>query len=145
MARSSPVSVGDLLGRSALLAEHTAGISLQIWQRVVGARLASSAIPAERQGDTLTVTVASSAWAQELSLLSGLVLERLRAEGHNVTRLRFRVAPMGSARGRPARVVRVARERLPTGLEEQLSRIGDAELRSSLTQAAAFSLGRQRR
>lgn len=143
--KHTTLSVGELLGSSELLAEHTAGIRLHTWQRAVGARLASCAIPTQRDGATLTVTVPSSAWAQELSLLSGMVLERLQAEGHRLTRLRFRVEPRESRRTPTQPTVRVAREPLSAALLEQLGRVQDTELRASLTQAAAFSLGRQKR
>jgi predicted nucleic acid-binding Zn ribbon protein len=63
------------------------------WATAVGDRLAAVAVPvAERQG-TMTIECADTVWAQELDLMQGVLLERLRAEvGELAPRaLRFRV------------------------------------------------------
>jgi hypothetical protein len=89
----------------------------------------------------LTVRVPSATWAQELSLLSGVVLERLQAAGHNVTRMRFQVHATRSAPERPVTVVR--RAPLPPSLRDSLEQIEDPELRRSIAEAAAYALGRK--
>lgn len=125
---------------SALLGAKTAHISLADWQRAVGARLAQKAFPERIAEGVLTVRVPSSTWAQELSLLSSVVLERLQAAGHPVTRMRFQVHATKAAPERPVTVVR--RAPLPPGLQESLDHVEDPELRRAIAEAAAYGLGR---
>lgn len=64
------------------------------WAAAVGDQLAAVATPvAEREG-TLTIECADAVWAQELDLMQGTLLERLRdAVGDQAPEaLRFRVA-----------------------------------------------------
>jgi predicted nucleic acid-binding Zn ribbon protein len=63
------------------------------WREVVGEQLAAVAEPvSERQG-TLTIVCSDSVWAQELDLMQGQLLERLRAALGELapTALRFRL------------------------------------------------------
>jgi predicted nucleic acid-binding Zn ribbon protein len=136
-----PSTLAELLASSALLGARTAHISLVDWQRAVGARLAQKTLPERLSEGLLTVRVPSSAWAQELSLLSDVVAERLRAAGHAVQRLRFQVhAPPRSAE-RPLTTVR--RAELPPRLKESIEQVEDADLRHAIAEAAAYSLARQ--
>lgn len=63
------------------------------WSRAVGEHLAAVTAPVSERSGTLTVEVANSVWAQELDLMQGQLLERLRAElgEHAPEALRFRV------------------------------------------------------
>ena len=63
------------------------------WSGVVGEQLAAVAEPVSERAGTLTVEVADTVWAQELDLMQGQLLERLRAELGELTpsALRFRV------------------------------------------------------
>lgn len=70
------------------------------WGRLVGEQLAAVATPVSERGGTLTVECADSVWVQELDLMQGQLLERLRGELGELTpsALRFRVR---SDEGRP--------------------------------------------
>lgn len=118
-----------------------ANIGLADWRRAVGARLSERTLPERITDGVLTVRVPSSTWAQELSMLSQTVIDRLRQAGHAVDRLRFHVAATANPTAAP--VHHVSRSELPASLERSISRIDDAELRLALGDAAAYSLGRK--
>jgi predicted nucleic acid-binding Zn ribbon protein len=63
------------------------------WQGAVGEQLAAVAVPVSERDGTLTVECADAVWAQELDLMQGTLLERLRSEvGEQAPEgLRFRV------------------------------------------------------
>jgi hypothetical protein len=124
-----------------MLSARSANISLADWQRAVGERLARKAHPDRLSDGVLTVRVPSSTWAQELSLLSEVVLERLGAAGHRVQKLRFQVSAGHVAPDPP--VIRVRRVALPPQLAETLARLDDPELREAIAEAASLSLARK--
>ena len=138
-----PSSVAQLLSNSSMLSARFANIALADWQRAVGERLAQKTYPERSQDGVLTVRVPSSTWAQELSLLSDVVLERLRAAGHRVQKLRFHVAAGKAPVEAPVTVVR--RAALPTQLAATLARVDDPELRTAIAEAASLSLARKPR
>ena len=63
------------------------------WSSAVGEQLAAAATPVSQQEGTLTIECANAVWAQELDLMQGTLLERLREEiGEQAPQaLRFRV------------------------------------------------------
>jgi predicted nucleic acid-binding Zn ribbon protein len=63
------------------------------WPSAVGEQLAAVAIPVSERAGTLTIECADTVWAQELDLMQGSLLERLReAVGERAPQaLRFRV------------------------------------------------------
>lgn len=63
------------------------------WAEVVGERIAAVAAPRSERAGEVTVGCSDSVWAQELDLMQGELLERLRARlGESAPRsLRFRV------------------------------------------------------
>jgi predicted nucleic acid-binding Zn ribbon protein len=63
------------------------------WAGVVGEQLAAVAEPVSERSGTLTIEVADTVWAQELDLMQGQLLERLRDELGDLapSALRFRV------------------------------------------------------
>lgn len=136
-----PIALAQLLSSSAMLSAQTAHISLEQWQRAVGERLAVKTYPERIADGVLTIRVPSSTWAQELSLLSQVVLDRLSAAGHRIARLRFHVAT-GPVRPEPP-VTIVRRAALPANLAASIAQVQDAELRGALTEAAAYSLARK--
>lgn len=140
-AARGPLSVADLLSSSPLLQAHSAHISLSDWRRAVGERLAQKTHPERVNDGVLTVRVPSSTWAQELSLLSEVVLERLAAAGHRLQKLRFNVAGASVPVEAPVTIVR--RVALPAALAESLARIQDPELRAAIAEAASLSLARK--
>lgn len=135
-----PKSVAELFSESAALNARMANIGLGDWRRAIGARLSERTQPERIVDGTLTVRVPSSTWAQELSLLSHTVIERLRELGHSVERLRFNVAPTVPKRDSP--VTHVGKSALPEQLQECIARVQDPELRTALGDAASYSLGR---
>ena len=131
-----------LLEQSPMLGARTAHISPADWRRAVGDRLAERTMPERISEGVLSVRVPSSTWAQELSLLSHVVLERLQAAGHPVQRMRFHV----HAQSHPAQareVTTVRRVDLPAPLQQSLAQLDDPELRLAIAEAAAYSLARR--
>jgi predicted nucleic acid-binding Zn ribbon protein len=63
------------------------------WTEAVGERLAAVAIPVSERSGTLTIECADAVWTQELDLMQGQLLERLRSQlGDRAPEgLRFRV------------------------------------------------------
>ncbi|MFO0611363.1 MAG: DUF721 domain-containing protein [Polyangiaceae bacterium] len=111
------------------------------WERAVGSRISHRTRPERIHRGVLHVVVGSSAWAQELSLLSEAILEALRPLKPELTSLRFRV---GDARWvRPPEGRRVAVPPpvdLPKEVEAAVARVADEELRDTIRRAAATNL-----
>jgi predicted nucleic acid-binding Zn ribbon protein len=63
------------------------------WSGAVGEQLAAVAVPVSERAGSLTVECADTVWAQELDLMQGQLLERLRDElGERApSALKFRV------------------------------------------------------
>ena len=77
------------------LAESFARLrALDEWAGAVGPRVSRVTRPVEVRGDTLVVEVISSAWLAELSMMRGLILERVNAVrvGPAIGGIRFRLA-----------------------------------------------------
>jgi hypothetical protein len=136
--RWTPVAVGEVLRRSAKL-EQGDRISWWTWHDLVGERVASRSSPDFLDGGTLVVTVKSSSWAQELSLLSPLILTRLKDLHSNVKALRFRVGELKLPERPP--VVRAGKARaLPAELVTRIERIEHEKLRAAVREAASFCI-----
>lgn len=135
-----PITIANLLSASPMLSARSAHISLADWRRAVGERLAQKTHPERVTDGVLTVRVPSSTWAQELSLLSEEVLERLARAGHELQKLRFHVSGGRPVADPPLTVVR--RVALPGALAASLARIEDPELREAIAEAASLSLAR---
>lgn len=77
--------LGDSLARLRAMDE---------WADAVGPRVSHVTRPVEVRGETLVVEVLSSAWNTELTMMSGLILERVNARGTGppIGRIRFRLA-----------------------------------------------------
>jgi hypothetical protein len=112
------------------------------WQRTVGERVAARTRPGQIRDGVLTIYVASAVWAQELSLLSPTILERLRRAGLAVEILRFRVGDIEPIPERRQAAPAGRAVDLPGDLSERLAKIGDAGLRAKMAEAAAYSLGK---
>jgi hypothetical protein len=140
-----PVSLLRLLGASETLGARTCGITSREWQSIVGPRLSERALPEALNDGVLSVRVPSSTWAQELSFLSHVILERLQQGGHAVSKVRFRVAAQATRTRPEPPPERVVKAPLPPALLQRLAELDDPELRQAIAEAAAFSLGRQRR
>ena len=91
-------AVGEVL--ESYLAESGLGESLarlgalDDWAETVGDRVSGVTRPVEVRGDTLVVEVLSSAWLTELSMMKGMILERLNAGRADapIGDIRFRLA-----------------------------------------------------
>jgi hypothetical protein len=143
---TAPTAVGELLQGSRELRPRGNRIDRDRWRRIVGERVAERTRPASIQDGTLLVYVASAVWAQELTLLSPAILEKLKAAGVTAAALRFRVGDVGEktpeqTQSLPAPKAPPKAE-LPPDLEERLSHIEDPALRAAIAEAAAYSLGR---
>jgi hypothetical protein len=135
--RIEPMPLGALLGRTAL-ARPRDRVDRDTWGRAVGDRVAKRTEPVTLQNGVLFVRVASSVWAQELSLLAPTIISRLRAAGAPVSSLRFQVGEVAPFEPPRARIVepRPPRE-LPAELARRLARIDDPELRRAIEEAAS--------
>ncbi|MCL2824668.1 MAG: DUF721 domain-containing protein [Polyangiaceae bacterium] len=119
------------------------------WQDAVGIRIADRSAPRKLDHDgTLLVAVTNSVWAQELSLLSSAVCEKLRAIGHDVRSVRFLVSAIEPVRRAPARHEPrfvPAPVKLPTSIVESLKTVDDDELRALMESTIAASLAASNR
>ena len=102
------------------------------WEEIVGSDVAKNSRPARLCGDVLWITVRSSAWNHQLSLLAETVLAAVRARlpRAGIGQLRFRVgrlvesaapAPATARRARSGR--RVAERAESASLDEAVSRL----------------------
>ena len=142
-----PELVGDLLERTRQTTSRAAGRAVdgELWRRAVGPRIAERATPGRLERGVLSVHVASSVWAQELSLLERELCERLHAAGLGVSSLRFRVSARPStARPAPKRAP-TPPPPLPPELAERLKHVDDPELRATIADAAGHWLAERER
>jgi predicted nucleic acid-binding Zn ribbon protein len=67
----------------------------QAWREAVGAAIALEARPTRERGGVVTVSCSASVWAQELDLMSPVIVERLnqRLRSGRVSRLRCVALP----------------------------------------------------
>lgn len=113
------------------------------WRRLVGVGIAKRTRPVSLSRGVLLVQVGSSAWAQQLSLLTDTIRQRLGDKGLAVRSLRFRVGPVEPLRREPDRVVKVRsipQAPLPEELRRTLAEVEDVELRDVLARAASVNL-----
>ncbi|HEV8246543.1 MAG TPA: DUF721 domain-containing protein [Polyangiaceae bacterium] len=138
----APTPLGVLVdpAREAFAKQAGVVIDGETWRRAVGDRIASRAEPGWLKGSVLTVVAASATWAQELSLLSEDIKQRLAAHGLTLRAIRFIVRDGAGYQGEAKRPRRVAREALPPELREQLRKVSDPELAAAIAEAAGFSL-----
>lgn len=109
-----------------------------MWLEVVGAHVAGRSRPGRVFDGKLQVTVTTSAWAQELSHLSGELLDRLRARGVELEGLRFRVGEVPRSDYAPGRRDVPSFEpdtHVAPILEDALTHVEDDELRHALREA----------
>lgn len=132
----APAALADLLKKSRSL-KPASGLTWHAWRDVVGSRVASRSVPRALDGQTLVVTVSSSAWAQELSFLSRTIRSKLAKEGYVVHALRFVVGTLRLPERAPA-ARRVERSPLPSELSARLERLDDPTLRELIAEAASY-------
>ena len=67
------------------------------WPDLVGPKIAQVTEPiVVLDGGVLLVAVTSAAWAQELQLMSPMILEKLRARGKKISRILWRAGGVSS-------------------------------------------------
>jgi len=113
------------------------------WEAVAG-DLASHTEPTRLARGTLTVRAEGASWASEASMSSATMLMRLdRMLGKGaVKRIRVQAGQAERAAGEPMAAGREgpeSEENLPGELGEQLSKIGDDDVRRALAKLAAAS------
>jgi Dna[CI] antecedent, DciA len=142
--RSRPQMLGELLDGARIVSAERGRVAIDrdTWRRLLGDRVARRTEPGSLVAGVLTVYVASAPWAQELSLLTSELMERLKPLNLRLTSVRFRVrqqiqGPALGARRRPA-----ARAALPAELRERVESVEDPELRQVIADAAELWLGR---
>ncbi len=146
--------LGAVLGRVSDIAPPTsapnsrAPVSARDWEAAVGTRIAARAMPAKLDRGVLHVRVASSTWAQELSLLGEPIVAQLRARGIQVDTLRFRVGHVEAPERSKTREEHVRTSppavELPPLLAKDLENVPNDDLRAAIRHAAEKNLGWQR-
>lgn len=127
-------------------------MSLARWRATVGPRIADRARPIALERGILIVKVATSVWANELTMLAPQIIAKLAkpsdsgAPGIEVKGLRFRVGPLDVIEGIPQR--RDYRQIPPPAplapeLARTLEKVEDTELRAMIERAARANLAWQ--
>ena len=102
--RRSPRQVGHVVERLRdELAPQTLLAQVQrVWPMAVGSAVADQAQPTGERGGVLIVSCAASVWAQELDLLSPVILERLNEAlgAQRLSRLRCVAVPPAEVKSR---------------------------------------------
>ncbi len=136
--------LGELLDGARVVSAQRGKVAIprDTWRRIVGDRIARRTEPGALHDGVLTIYVASAPWAQELSLLTTELLERLKPLALSVSSVKFRVrqqiqGPAATPKRRPA-----ARAPLPSELRRRVDAVQDPELRQSIADAAELWLGR---
>lgn len=120
-------------------------IPLAQWRLAVGPRIADRARPLELARGVLLVKVATSVWANELSMLAPQIIAKL-CPPYDVKSLRFRVGPLDVIEGIPT--IREYRRIPPPAaltpdLAVSLGTIEDTDLRAIIEKAARQNLAWQ--
>ncbi len=77
--RRSPRQVGLAVGqiRDRLAPETLLAEVQHVWPEAVGSAIAAEAQPTTERGGVLTISCSAAVWAQELDLMSPVIIERL--------------------------------------------------------------------
>lgn len=138
------ISKADVLGTARTITPATIG--LREWEAAVGSRISRRTRPYKLERGTLYVRAATSAWANELSLLADTILEQLQRRGHRVTALRFHVGRVDVAEPRGRRRPPIPPEPppapLPADVDANIEQIDNDDLRAAIRHAAGKSLAR---
>jgi hypothetical protein len=137
--------LGELLDGARVVSAQRGKVAIDrdTWRRLLGDRIARRTEPGGLAGGVLTINVASAPWAQELSLLTSELLERLKPLKLSIASVRFRVRQQIQSTPTQARRRPAARATLPTELRERVESVEDPELRQVIADAAELWLGRQ--
>ncbi len=141
--KGEPTSLGDLVrntpaGRAAV----ETVVSRRLWEEVAGVGFARRTRPARIHRGILWIQVASAGWAQELALAERLLLDRLRARGVAVERLRYEVvdveAPDRGGVYAPKReeIERARAVEIPIEAARAVAKVTDPSLREVIAKTA---------
>jgi predicted nucleic acid-binding Zn ribbon protein len=142
--RTRPTPLGDtlreVLDRAGLGGIATSSTLCGRWAELVGPGIAAHSSPGAIKGGRLAVTVDSSAWMNQLSLLSTDLIEKVNAGlgAGTVTELRFRIGKpsLPGARRKPAAKDAPKKRSLTPSeraeVEQAASKVADPELRKSV-------------
>ncbi len=141
----APEPVDAILARAGedRFAPDRPPIALPLWRTIVGVRVADRTRPVKLEDEVLVIRVATSAWAQELSLLSETILARLAEHGITARRITFRTGPIEPPARPPERrgSTKVPPPApIPRTIQGSLDAVADDELRGALAAAIAQSL-----
>lgn len=141
--KGEPTRLADLVQTTeAGRAARERALSRKAWEEVAGVGFARRTKPLRIHRGTLYVEVSSSGWAQELALAERVIVERLRARGVEVDRLRASVRdvepPERGGVYAPAReqVDRARKVDVPDDVARSLAKVRDAGLREAIAKAA---------
>lgn len=135
-------SLAEVLAKSPAL-KRADVVSWWTWREAVGARVAERSAPERIDQQTLWVVVEGSAWAAELSLLSTMIVQRLRAKKLEIQSLRFKVGSVRLPERQPATLAPTLTPLSPE-LEARLNLLDhDPELKAAIAEAARLCEGRQ--
>ena len=143
----APEPLDEVLERAGdhRFAKKQLPIPLAQWRHAVGPRIADRARPLELARGVLLVKVATSVWANELSMLAPQIIAKL-CPPYDVKSLRFRVGPLDVIEGiTTVREYRRIPPPAPLGpdLTVSLGRIEDLDLRAIIEKAARQNLAWQ--
>ena len=144
----APESLEQVLERSGenRFAKKQLPMPLATWRAAVGPRIADRTRPVALERDVLIVRVATSVWANELSMLAPELIAKLSAFGIQVKALKFRVGPLDVVEGMPQRKnYRQVPPPAPLApeLARSLARVEDDDLRTAIERAARANLAWQ--
>jgi hypothetical protein len=138
-----PVPLSKLLQATPVgRAASSVLISRTLWEEVTGVAFGRRTKPDRLERGTLYVLCASSGWAQELALHAPLIIERLKARGLEVEKIRFRVDEVAAPERAGARSPSKAELARARGVEASknalapVARIEAPALRETLAETA---------
>jgi hypothetical protein len=145
----APEPLDELLERAGenRFAKKQLPIPLAHWRAAVGPKIADRARPTGLERGVLIVTVVTSVWANELSMLAPQLIAKLAERGFaEVKSLRFRVGPLDRIEGiQQKKDYRRIPPPVPLApeLERSLAKIDDEDLRDTIERAARANLAWQ--
>ena len=144
----APEAMDELLDRAGedRFAKKRVPIPVREWRAAVGPRIADRARPWTLERGVLLVKVATSVWANELSMLAPELIARLKQRGFPVEQLRFKVGALDQNERPPER--RTFRKvpppkALAPELRAEVAQVKDAGLRAVIEAAARANLAWQ--
>lgn len=150
--KSEPIPLGDLV--TTVLGHRDGAVAVSIvtavWEREIAPRIVKNASPTRLRDGVLSIETTTSAWAQELMLMSPAILAKLRARlpAFQIDSLRAKSGPFHKRApidtSRPPKIAPIPEHELPGDLRSELARVDDEPLRDTIARAARQSLAHRR-